>query len=82
MYYNDHMDYEPPEDPIFEAAASAADFQLDSIADDLDQEAYEKAWQETYEKELARLKAERAEEIARYNAMTSEEKAAWDEHYG
>lgn len=85
MYYKDHMDYEPPQeedDPIYEEARYSTDAELEGIKDDLDDNAYNKLWQETYHKTLERLRAERAAEIERYNAITPEERRAFDESRG
>lgn len=63
MYYGQDLDYEPPEDPLLEEAEILADLQLEAIQDDLDDEAYQKLWQETKAAEYQRLVAERAAEI-------------------
>lgn len=66
MYYGQDVDYEPPEDPLLEEAEILADLQLEAIQDDLDDEAYQKLWQETKAAEYQRLVAERDAEIFEY----------------
>lgn len=82
MFYGQDIDNEPPEDPIYEEAQIYTDLQLEAIQDDLDDDAYQKQWQKTYEAELARLKQQRQIEIEHYAQLTPLQKREWDEWGG
>lgn len=82
MHYRQDIDNEPPEDPIFEEARTYTDLQLEGIQDDLDETAYEKLWQETYEAELKRLQEQRRIDIEHYNQLSPAQKKEFDEWDG
>lgn len=79
------MDYEPIDwqpDPLWEEAETMADIELEDIADDLDDAAYEKAFRETTESIYKRLKQDMQEELSYLDTLTPEERQAYFDNDG